>query len=177
MSALLRLAAAIDALNGAIARGVIWLVLGCVLLSAGTATLRYLFDWGSNGLLEAQWFMFGLIFLLCAPWALRENAHVRIDVISGRFSVRTRAVIDILGGLLFLLPICALVAWDAWEYSLIAYGQNETSPNPGGLPWWPMKLAIPVAFVLLALQGIAEIIKSLALLTGRRAAPPATASH
>jgi TRAP-type mannitol/chloroaromatic compound transport system permease small subunit len=168
---LLRLADGIDALNRRIGRGAAWLVLLCILASAGTATLRYLADWGSNALIEVQWFLFGLVFLLCAPWALRENAHVRVDILYWHLPLRVRLVVDLLGGLLFLLPVCLLITRDAWAYFLISFAQQEGSPNPGGLPWWPMKLVIPVAFALLAAQGMSEIIKSVAALTGHRTQP------
>jgi len=171
MGALLRLSAIIDAMNRGIARGAIWLILVCVLLSALTATLRYLLDWGSNAMIEGQWFLFGLIFLFCAPWTLQENGHVRVDILYGQLPPRWRVGVDILGGLLFLLPVCVLMIWDGWAYFLISFHQNEASYNPGGLWWWPMKLTIPVAFALLALQGVSEVIKGVAALTGHRPLP------
>lgn len=166
MKALLRLASAIDAVNRHIGRAAAWLILLAVLLSALTATLRYVLDWGSNAMLEGQWFMFGLVFLLCAPWTLQERGHVRVDILHARLSPRARVWIDILGALFFLLPVCLLIVWDGWGYFLIAFRQNESSFNPGGLLWWPMKLVIPLAFALLAAQGIAEVIKGIAMLRG-----------
>jgi TRAP-type mannitol/chloroaromatic compound transport system permease small subunit len=174
---LLRLADTIDAVNGYIGRGTAQLTLACILASAVTATLRYLADWGSNALIEVQWFLFGLVFLLCAPWTLQQNAHVRVDVLYGRLPARARLGIDILGGLLFLIPVCVLIAYHAWPFFLISFGQGEGSPNPGGLPWWPMKLVIPVAFALLAAQGLAEVIKSVAALTGHRPLPERHRGH
>jgi TRAP-type mannitol/chloroaromatic compound transport system permease small subunit len=168
MDALLRLSAFIDGLNRRIGRAAIWLVLVCVLLSALTATLRYLLDWGSNAMIEAQWFLFGLIFLLCAPWTLQDQGHVRVDILYVRLPPRVRVWIDILGGLLFLLPVSLLIVWDGWAYFLLSFQQNESSFNPGGLWWWPMKLAIPVAFALLAAQGVSEVIKGAATLMGLR---------
>jgi TRAP-type mannitol/chloroaromatic compound transport system permease small subunit len=173
MHSLLRLSAAIDALNRRIGLAATWLILVCVLLSAATATLRYLLDWGSNAMIEAQWFLFGLVFLLCAPWTLQENGHVRVDILYTRLSPRARVWIDILGGLLFLLPVCLLIVWDAWAYFLLSFHQGESSFNPGGLWWWPMKLVIPVAFALLAAQGVSEIIKGAAALLGLRPLPAA----
>ncbi|MBK1694609.1 C4-dicarboxylate ABC transporter [Chromatium weissei] len=164
MNRLLQLAHFIDLCNRQIGRASIWLILGAVLLSAFTATLRYLFDWGSNAMIEAQWFLFGLVFLLCAPWTLQTQGHVRVDIIYTRLSMQWRAIIDIIGGLFFLLPVCLLISIDAWNYFLLSFQQNESSMNPGGLLWWPMKLAIPIAFILLAIQGIAEIIKAIAIL-------------
>jgi len=164
MNRLLQLAYFIDLCNRQIGRASIWLILGTVLLSAFTATLRYLFDWGSNAMIEAQWFLFGLVFLFCAPWTLQEQGHVRVDIIYTRLSTHWRAIIDIIGGLFFLLPVCILISIDAWDYFLLSFQQNESSMNPGGLLWWPMKLAIPIAFILLGAQGIAEIIKAIAVL-------------
>ncbi len=177
MDALLRLSAVIDALNRRIGRAAIWLVLVCVLLSALTATLRYLLDWGSNAMIEAQWFLFGLIFLLCAPWTLQDQGHVRVDIFYARLPARARVWIDILGGLLFLLPASLLIVWDGWAYFLLSFAQNESSFNPGGLWWWPMKLAIPVAFALLAAQGICEVIKGAAALLGLRPFPTTPGVH
>ena len=148
-----------------------------MLLSALTATLRYLLDWGSNAMIEAQWFMFGLVFLLCAPWTLQEQGHVRVDILYTRLPPRGRVWIDILGGLLFLLPVCLLIVWDSWGFFLLSFHQNESSFNPGGLWWWPMKLVIPVAFALLAAQGVSEIIKGIAILRGLRPLPTAPAGH
>ena len=177
MKFLLRIAAAIDALNAAIGRWMAWLLLFCTLISAFTATLRYVFDWGSNALLESQWFMFGLVFLFCSSWTLQVGGHVRIDILYNKLSTPVRVWIDILGGLLFLLPVCLLIAVDSWNFFLIAYRTNEASSNPGGLLWWPIKLAIPVAFILLSLQGLSETIKNIAVLTGHRPMPHVKGGH
>ena len=177
MKALLRIATAIDALNTMIGHWMSWLILACTLISALAATLRYTLDWGSNALLEAQWFLFGLVFLFCAAWTLREGGHVRIDILSSRLPPVVRIWIEILGTLLFLLPVCLLIAVDAWHYFLIAFQTREASPNPGGLIWWPLKLAIPVAFGLLSLQGLSEIIKNAAVLTGDRPLPEFKTGH
>jgi TRAP-type mannitol/chloroaromatic compound transport system permease small subunit len=177
MKALLHIAAAIDALNTVIGRWMIWLILVCTLISALAATLRYALDWGSNALLEAQWFLFGLVFLFCSAWTLREGGHVRIDILSSRLPSVARVWIEIFGALLFLLPVCLLIVVDSWNYFLIAFQTREASPNPGGLSWWPLKLAIPVAFGLLGLQGLSEIIKNVAVLTGDRPSPAFKTGH
>ena len=177
MKFLLRVAAAIDALNTTIGRWVSWLILFCTLISALAATLRYVFDWGSNALLEAQWFMFGLIFLFCAAWTLRLGEHVRIDILSSRWSPLLRVWIDLFGTLLFLLPVCLLIAVDSWNFFLIAYQTREASPNPEGLAWWPLKFAIPTAFILLSLQGVSEIIKSTFVLIGKQLSPDSKGEH
>ncbi len=177
MKFLLRTAGAIDALNTLIGRSMIWLILVCCLTSALAATLRYVFDWGSNALLEAQWFMFGLVFLFCASWTLREGGHVRIDIVYTRLPPVVRIWIDIIGGLLFLLPVCLLIVVDSWYFFLISYQTGEGSSNPGGLIWWPIKLAIPIAFSLLSLQGVSETIKNIAVLTGDRPMPHFKEGH
>lgn len=178
MDSLLGLARFIDTLNRRIGRIARWLVLLSVMLSALTATLRYTLDWGSNAMIEGQWFMFGLIFLFYAPLTLQERGHVRVDILYNRLPPRGQVMIEILGGLLFLLPVCLLIVIDAWGYFLLSLQQNESSVNPGGLIWWPIKLAIPIGFALLALQGVSEIIKGLAALTGHRPLPePATGGH
>ncbi len=174
MKTVLTIANGIDRFNHTIGQITVWLVLVCVLLSALTATLRYVFDWGSNAMIEAQWFAFGLIFLLCAPWALQQQGHVRVDILYNTLPPRGRIVIDLIGGMFFLLPVCGLVIINAWHYFLISFQQHEASMNPGGLLWWPMKLAILLGFVLLAAQGIAEIIKAIAKLIGHL---PLTGSH
>ena len=173
----LRIAAAIDALNTMIGHWMTWLILLCTLTSATAATLRYAFDWGSNALLEAQWFMFGLVFLFCSAWTLCEGGHVRIDVVSSRLPPVARIWIDIVGSLLFLLPVCLLIVVDSWNYFLLSFHTREASPDPGGLIWWPLKLAIPVAFALLSLQGLSEIIKNIAVLTGDRPMPTFRGGH
>ncbi len=173
----LRIAAAIDALNTWIGRWMAWLILLCTLTSATAATLRYALAWGSNALLEAQWFMFGLVFLFCSAWTLLDGGHVRIDVVSSRLPPVARVWIDILGTLLFLLPVCLLITANSWNYFLLSFHTREASPDPGGLLWWPLKLAIPVAFALLSLQGLSEIIKNIAVLTGDRPLPTFRGGH
>lgn len=177
MDRLLALARLIDTLNRGIGWAVQWLVLGSVCLSAATATLRYGLNWGSNAMVEGQWFMFGLIFLFYAPLTLQQRGHVRVDILYQRLPPRLQVLIDILGGLLFLFPVCLLILIDAWGYAWLAVRQNESSINPGGLPWWPMKLAIPLGFGLLALQGVSEIIKGIATLTGHRPFPSSEGGH
>jgi len=160
------LARAIDALNICVGRTVSWLVLVAVLVSAGNALARYGFDLSSNAWLEIQWYLFSAIFLLGAGWTLLRNAHVRIDVLSSRASKRTRAWIDILGGLLFLLPMAILILYFSWPMFVQSYVGHEISSDAGGLVRWPVKLLIPAGFALLALQGVSELIKRIAFLRG-----------
>jgi TRAP-type mannitol/chloroaromatic compound transport system permease small subunit len=166
MRFLLALARAIDNVNDRVGRAVSWLVLIAVLVSAGNAAARYGFDLSSNAWLEIQWYLFSAIFLLCAGWALQRDAHVRIDVLSGRLSPRARAWIDIVGGLLFLLPMALLILYLSWPMFLVSYVGHETSSDAGGLLRWPVKLLIPAGFALLVLQGASELIKRMAFLRG-----------
>jgi TRAP-type mannitol/chloroaromatic compound transport system permease small subunit len=164
VTGLLALSRAIDWLNGKIAILATWLVLIACLVSAGNAASRYLFSVSSNGWLEIQWYMFAAIVLLGAPYTLRMNEHVRVDVFYSTASERTRLWIDILGGLFFLIPICAILIYFTWPWFVEAWRINEVSPNAGGLVRWPVKLLLPVGFALMMLQGIAEIIKRIAAL-------------
>lgn len=167
MRGLLKLSGAIDALNERVGRLVIWLVLAATLISAGNAMVRYGLNTSSNAWLEIQWYLFGLIFLLGAGYTHLRNGHVRIDVLYGRFGPRARAWIDLLGGLLFLLPLAGLIGWLGWSAFRNAWAIGETSPDAGGLLRWPIKLAIPLGFGLLFLQGVSECIKRAAFLAGR----------
>jgi len=164
---LLRLSALIDALNDRVGRTVYWLILLMVLVSSGNATVRYIFDKSSNGWLELQWYLFAGVFLLGAGYTLLNNEHVRIDIINGRLSPRTRAWIDLLGGLFFLLPMALLIMWLSWPVFIESYTRHEISSDAGGLLRWPVKLLIPAGFLLLVLQGISETIKRAAFLAGR----------
>ena len=171
MQRLLRLAAGIDRVNEAIGRLVLWLTLAMVLVGSYNALARYLDRGGGLGLssnlyLELQWYMFSLVFLLGAAYTLRHNAHVRVDVFYGRLSRRGQAWINLLGTLLFLLPFCGLMLWASWPTVRASWALLETSPDPGGLPRYPIKTVIPVAFLLLAAQGVALAIRQVAILRG-----------
>ena len=164
MRLLLRLSAAIDALNerfGVIAN---WLVLLSCLISAGNAGSRYLFSQSSNAWLEIQWYMLAGMVLLGGPYTLKMNEHVRVDLVYGMVSERTRIWIDIIGGFLFLLPICIILTYFTWPWFVDSWKLNEASSNAGGLLRWPVKLLLPVGFFLMALQGVSEIIKRIAAL-------------
>jgi TRAP-type mannitol/chloroaromatic compound transport system permease small subunit len=164
---LLRLSKLIDALNERVGRAVYWLILAAVLVSAGNATVRYLFDMSSNGWLELQWYLFSAVFLLAAGYTLRHNEHVRIDLIFSRLPARKRAWIDLFGGVFFLLPIAIVIMALSWPVFIESYLRHEMSADAGGLLRWPVKLLIPVGFLLLSLQGVSEIIKRIAFLRGR----------
>ncbi len=164
---LLALSRGIDWLNGKIAVAATWLVLTACLVSAGNAASRYLFSESSNGWLEVQWYMFAAIVLLGAPYTLKMNEHVRVDLIYSAASERARLWIDVLGGLFFLLPICAILIYFTWPWFVESWRINEISPNAGGLIRWPVKLLLPVGFALMVLQGVSEVIKRIAALAHR----------
>ena len=166
MQALLRLSKAIDWLNERVGRAVLWLVLVAVLISAGNALVRKLFDTSSNAWLEIQWYLFSAIFLLCSGYTLLRNEHVRIDVFHGHTSLRTQAKIDIFGLLVFLLPAMCLIGWLSWPFFLRAFESGEMSQNAGGLIRWPVYLLIPVGIGLLLAQAASELIKRVAYLKG-----------
>ncbi|HEU0160000.1 MAG TPA: TRAP transporter small permease subunit [Hyphomicrobiaceae bacterium] len=162
MSLLLRFSRGIDWFNAQFGLVANWLVLFACLISAGNAASRYLFSESSNGWLEIQWYLFAGMVLLGAPYTLKMNEHVRVDLVYGMVSERTRIWIDIVGGLLFLLPICLILTYFTWPWFVESFVGNEGSSNAGGLIRWPVKLLLPVGFTLMALQGLSEIIKRVA---------------
>ena len=167
MNALLALSRAIDALSERVGRIIYWLVLVVVLISAANATVRKVFNYSSNAYLEIQWYLFSVIFLFGAGYVLLHNAHVRIDIVSGRLSARTQNWIDVIGLVLFLFPMAVIIMWLSWPLFMDSYTRNEVSTNAGGLIIWPARLMVPIGFFLLILQGISELIKRIAFLMGR----------
>ena len=167
MTLLLKLSQLIDWLNERVGKSAFWLVLIMALISAGNASYRFVFNDSSNGLLEIQWYLFAAVFLLCSPYTLQKNEHVRIDVLSGKLSPRGLAVIDIIGTIFFLLPMVVAVLWLSLPLVAESYKIQEMSANAGGLIRWPVKILLPIGFTLLALQGISELIKRIAFLAGR----------
>ena len=166
MQNLLRVAGWIDALNEWIGKSAAWLGLVAVLVCTGNAVARYALNIGSNAWLELQWYLNAAVFLLIAGYALKRNEHVRIDVIIGRLPERTQAWIDLLGGLFMLLPVTVIIAWYSWPSLVNSWHIDEYSSDPGGLIRWPVRILIPLAFTLLALQGVSEVIKRVAFLKG-----------
>lgn len=164
MGALLKASRIIDAVNDRFGTVAIYLVLFACLISAGNAVSRHFLNISSNAWLEVQWYMFAAIVLFGAPYVLKVNGHVRVDVFYGAMSERTRIWIDLLGGILFLLPICLILIYFTWPWFVESWQLNEASSNAGGLVRWPVKLMLPVGFTLLALQGVSEIIKRIAAL-------------
>lgn len=166
MNALLKLSGLIDGLSERVGRAATWLILVVVIISAGNAVSRFALNLSSNAMLEIQWYIFSAIFLFCAAYVLKKNEHIRIDVVTGRFSERAQNWIDVFGILVFLLPMALLIAWLSWPVFMNAWTSGEGSPNPGGLIRWPVRLLVPIGFALLILQAISELIKRIAFLTG-----------
>lgn len=164
MRALVRLLDACSSAGGWVAT---WALLLACLIAGGNALIRYAFSMGSNAWLEAQWYLFGLGVMLGAPHLLKLNEHVRVDVIYGGRSPRTKALIDAVGLALVLLPVCWLVVHLSLNFVHDAYVQQEHSPSAGGLLRWPIKAAIPLGFALLALQAVSELCKRVLFLSGQ----------
>jgi TRAP-type mannitol/chloroaromatic compound transport system permease small subunit len=183
----LRPVAVIDALSRITGLAAIWLVLLCALVSALNAVIRYssggilwleatthlgvfgafyrLYAENSNALSDTTWYMFAAIVMLGGAWTLKINAHVRVDLLYGAVSERTRTWIDLLGGLFFLLPLCVLLIYFTWDWAWTSLVTQEASADAGGLPQWPAKLMLPIGFFILLLQGVAEIVKCILALT------------
>ena len=168
MRLLLKFADSVDWLTEQVGQTLKWLVLFSTLISAGNALVRYTLHTGSNAWLEIQWYMFAAMFLLGAGYALKYDEHVRVDVFFSRMSPRTQAWVDVFGGLLFLLPITIIIAWMGIPMVVNSYRITEYSSDAGGLLRWPVKIMIPLGFGLLALQGVAEVIKKTAVALGIR---------
>jgi TRAP-type mannitol/chloroaromatic compound transport system permease small subunit len=166
MHGLLAVSRWIDATTRVIGQSVAWLIVVAALISAGNAVIRKVFDISSNAWLELQWWLFAAVFLLAAPWTLALNEHIRIDIVNERMPRWMRNAIEIVGHVFFLLPMAALVAYTSWDFFVSSWQQNEQSSNYGGLPQWPVKFLIPLAFALLFVQGVSELIKRIAIING-----------
>jgi TRAP-type mannitol/chloroaromatic compound transport system permease small subunit len=168
----LRLSGLIDSLNRRVGIGVSLLILIMTVISALNAVSRKLFSLSSNAFLEIQWYLFAAVFLLAAGYTLLSNEHVRVDILNARLPTRARLWIELFGTTLFLLPFTLLVLWHAWPYFVSSFIGREWSLNAGGLIIWPVKLLIPVGFLLLLMQGLSQLIKLIAALRGRHDAEP-----
>ncbi len=166
MNELLKISALIDRLTNAIGRWVAWLVLAAVLISTGNAISRKAFNLSSNAYLEIQWYLFAAVFLLAAGYTLLRQEHVKIDVISGRFSKRTQIWIDIVGICVFLLPFVCFIIKLAMPLVINAFVTHEMSSNTGGLIRWPVFALLPAGMFLLGVQALSELIKRFAFLQG-----------
>ncbi|MDA0684519.1 MAG: TRAP transporter small permease subunit [Bacteroidetes bacterium] len=169
MQRFLRIADAIDRFQDRIGKWLYWLTLLMVVVGGFNAVVRYMdkftgMSLSSNLYLELQWYLFSLLFLLGAAYTLRHNAHVRVDIVYTNLSLKGRAWVDLLGTLIFLFPFCVLMLWVSWPAVMNSWEVLEMSPDPGGLPRYPIKTAIPVAFMLVFIQGVSMMIRSLAVL-------------
>jgi len=173
---LLAVSRAIDAVNERVGKLTYWLVLVAVLVSSVNASIRYSLNRSSNAWLELQWYLFAAVFLLCAGYTLLKNEHIRIDIIFARFSRRTQIWIDIFGTVFFLLPMAIIIMYLSWPAFVNAWVSGEISGNAGGLIRWPARILIPIGFLLLVLQGLSELIKRFAWLSGSLPDPGAPPS-
>lgn len=173
MNALLALSRGIDWVTERIGRSVYWLLLIAVLISSVNAVIRKSFDLSSNAFLEAQWYLFAAVFMLGAGYVMLHDQHVRIDVLSSRWGRRTRVWVDVIGMVVFLIPLCLGLIWMAWPSVMLAIQTNEVSSNPGGLIRWPVYMMVPIGFALLLAQTVSELIKLCAFLAGKAPDPHA----
>ena len=166
MRALLRLSHGIDWVNDGLGRIANFLVLLCCMISAGNAMIRYAFDYSSNGWLEIQWYMFAFVVMCGASYTFKRNEHVRVEIFYLYLTERGQHWLDLIGALVFLIPVALLLAVLAWPFFMQSFAVNEFSPNAGGLVRWPVKFLLPAGFFLLAMQGVSEAIKRVAALKG-----------
>jgi TRAP-type mannitol/chloroaromatic compound transport system permease small subunit len=166
MKPLLAFSRVIDAMNERLSYAANWMVLLSCLISAGNAFSRYAFGASSNAWLEIQWYMFAAMVMLGTSYTLKKNEHVRVDIVFSNLSTRRQIGVDIFGAILFLLPATLIMAYLSWPIFHNSWMENEVSANAGGLIRWPVKIFIPLGFLLLSLQGISELIKRIAMLTG-----------
>ncbi|RYE27991.1 MAG: TRAP transporter small permease subunit [Hyphomicrobiales bacterium] len=166
MKGLLGISRIIDAVNGQIGKKVAWLILVAVIVAAVNAIIRKVFNVSSNAWLELQWMLFGAVFLMCASWTMQVKEHIRIDIVNAMLPKRVRQWIELVGHTLFLMPFCLLIIYHSWPFFWRSYAINEQSLSAGGLPQWPAKGLVIVGFVMLAFQGVSEIIKTIAIMRG-----------
>jgi TRAP-type mannitol/chloroaromatic compound transport system permease small subunit len=166
LQSLLKLSRGIDAFTKWTGKRLAWLILLAVIVSALNAIVRKVFDTSSNSWLELQWVLFSIVFLLCSPWTLLDNEHIRIDIVNQMLPKRVRDSIDIMGHVVFLMPLCIVMIITGGPFFMRSVEINEQSGNAGGLPQWPAKSLIIIGFVFLLVQGISELIKRIAVMRG-----------
>jgi TRAP-type mannitol/chloroaromatic compound transport system permease small subunit len=176
MQGLLGLSRAIDAFNERVGRTLAWLILGAVIISTVNALIRKIFNISSNAWLEAQWYLFGAVFLGCAAYTLLKNEHIRIDIVSSKMSQRYRNTIELIGHICFVMPLCIMMIYYGFPFFYGSFRIGEMSTNAGGLIQWPAKLMIPLGFCMLFAQAISETIKRLAYMQGLAPDPHGTKS-
>ncbi len=174
MQSLLKMSRGIDAFTRWTGKRLAWLILVAVIVSALNAIVRKAFDTSSNSWLELQWVLFSIVFLLCSPWTLLDNEHIRIDIVNQMLPKQVRNIIDIIGHGLFLLPLTIVMIITGGPFFMRSVEINEQSGNAGGLPQWPAKSLIIIGFTFLLVQGISELIKRVAVLRGLIPDPHAT---
>ncbi len=177
MQSLLKLSRGIDAFTTWSGKRLAWLILLAVIISTVNAIIRKTLDTSSNSWLELQWVLFAAVFLLCSPWTLLDNEHIRIDIVNNMMPKRVRDVIDIVGHVLFLMPLCIVMIITSVPFFLRSFEINEQSSNAGGLPQWPAKSLIMLGFAFLLVQGISELIKRIAVMRGLIPDPHASKPH
>ncbi len=166
LRALLPVSQGIDTLNRRLGRWIAWLIFAAVVVSSVNAVVRKVFDTSSNAWLELQWVLFSAVFLLCSPWTLIANEHIRIDIVNHQLPKRVRNWIDLIGHAFFLLPLTIIMTWLGIPFFLASWSVSEQSFSAGGLPQWPAKALVSIGFALLFLQGISELIKRASVMRG-----------
>lgn len=166
MQSLLKLSRGIDAFTRWTGKRLAWLILVAVIVSAINAIVRKAFDTSSNSWLELQWVLFSIVFLLCSPWTLLDNEHIRIDIVNQALPKTVRNIIDVVGHVFFLMPLCVVMIITGGPFFMRSYEIGEQSGNAGGLPQWPTKSLIIIAFAFLFVQGVSELIKRIAVMQG-----------
>jgi TRAP-type mannitol/chloroaromatic compound transport system permease small subunit len=166
MSSMLALSRMIDAITERIGKAMGWLILAAVLVSSINALVRFSINRSSNSWLELQWYLFGAVVLLGSAYTFKANEHIRIDILSSRLSKRTRNWIDVMGHVVFLMPLCIIIMWLGWPFFLRSFAQGEVSSSAGGLIVWPAKLLVPLGFTILFAQAVSELIKRIAVMKG-----------
>jgi len=177
LHSLLKLSRGIDAFTAWVGKRLSWLILLAVIISAVNAIVRKSFDMSSNSWLELQWVLFSIVFLLCSPWTLLDNEHIRIDIINNMMPKRVRDIIDLIGHIFFLMPLCIIMIVTGVPFFQRSFEINEQSGNAGGLPQWPAKSLIMIGFAFLLVQGISELIKRIAVMRGMIPDPHASKAH
>jgi TRAP-type mannitol/chloroaromatic compound transport system permease small subunit len=177
LQSLLKMSRGIDAFTRWTGKRLAWLILVAVVVSATNAIVRKVLDTSSNSWLELQWVLFSIVFLLCSPWTLLDNEHIRIDIVNNLLPKPVRNVIDIIGHVFFLLPLTIVMIITGIPFFLRSFEINEQSGNAGGLPQWPAKSLIMIGFAFLLVQGVSELIKRIAVMRGLMPDPHASQVH
>jgi TRAP-type mannitol/chloroaromatic compound transport system permease small subunit len=177
LQSLLKMSRGIDAFTKWTGKRLAWLILLAVVVSALNAIIRKSFDTSSNSWLELQWVLFSIVFLLCSPWTLLDNEHIRIDIVNNLLPKQVRNSIDVIGHLFFLMPLTIIMIITGVPFFMRSVEINEQSGNAGGLPQWPAKSLIMIGFAFLLVQGISELIKRIAVMRGIIPDPHASQVH